>query len=381
MPSVVIIHAPDDALPARALGEKLRQAKLTPVIETAPGEERQNAVKNAAVAIALWSPRSIADAGVAGDVAFASGRGQLVHACMQSVQPPGDFRGAPWVDLTGWRGEDEFAAWRQLAGMVTEKAGVGPLAPPEPRPPSGFFQPGRVSETPQPRAPEPPRAAPPPQAPRTAPPPQTERVTAPPQRPAAPPPRPPEPREEKSRPNMAVIGIVTFLLVAVVGGGGYYFWSQSQSGAGAAEWADVDQTDPAEIRAFIENASGSSRSAAQATLDQLEQSRYAAARQADTIEALEAFVADFPGSDSNLAARGRIAELRAQPAAPTETPVGDPLAPEALNPDGGVDPDLLPPGAVAPPQTNSGPVPLTPEPEPEPEPEPLEQPQEPGPTN
>ncbi|HRP10375.1 MAG TPA: hypothetical protein PLK37_05020 [Terricaulis sp.] len=369
MPSVVIIHAADDALPARALGEKLRLANLTPVIEKAPGEERQNAVKNAALAIALWSPRSVADAGVAGDVAFAAGRGQLVHACMQSVQPPGDFRGAEWVDLTGWRGEDEFPAWRQLAALATEKAGVAPLPPPADRPPSGFFQPGRTAPQPQPqpqaRAPEPVRAPPPPRPAPAAPP-----------RAAAPPPRPPEPREEKSGPNMALIGIITFVVVALAGGG-WFFLTQSQSGAGAGEWAQVDQTDPDEIRAFIENASGGARSQAQAALNQLDQSRYAAAREADTIEALEAYVADFPRSEHTLAARGRIAELRSQPAAPAETPIGEPLAPEALNPGAEVDPDLVPPGVVTAPPATSAPVPLTPAPEPLPEPEP-ENPPEPG---
>lgn len=376
MPSVVIIHAADDALPARALGEKLRQANLTPVIEKAAGEERQAAIKNAAVTIALWSPRSSADQGVATDVAFARTKGKLVHAGMQSVQPPGDFRSEQWVDLTGWRGEDEFAGWRQLAGLVTEKAGVAPLPPPAPRPPSGFFQPGRIADAPAPAAAPPrpaPAAAPPP---RASAPPQSTRAAAPPPPPraAAPsPPRAPD-AEEKRGPNMALIGIITFVVVAVAGGGGYYFWNQSQAGgASAAAWEEIDRSDPAALRAFIETAPASLRGDAQDALDELEQARYASARQTDTIEALEAYVADFPGSENNLAARGRIAELRALPAAPAETEVGDPLSPEALNPGQTVDPDLVPPGA-----TTGGPVTLQPEPEPEPEPAPPAE--EPAPT-
>lgn len=366
MPSVVIIHAAEDALPARALGEKLRSANLTPVIEKAAGEERQNAVKNAALAIALWSPRSIADEGVAGDVSFANAKSKVVHACMQSVQPPAEFRGGDWVDLTGWRGEDEFPAWRQLAGLATEKAGVGPLPPPAPRPPSGFFEPGRV---PAQAASEPMRAAAPPPPRAAAPAPQPQYAPPPPPRPA------PAPRaEEKSGgPNMALIGIITFLVVAVGGGAGYYFWNQSQGGGAAAAWESVDQSDPAALRAFLAGQPGALRGEAQTALDELDQRRYAEARGAGTIEALEAYLADFPQGDNQLAARGRIAELRAQPAAPAETEVGAPLSPDALNPATPVDPDLVPPG------TTGGPVTLQPEPEPLPEPEPEPAPQEPEP--
>jgi hypothetical protein len=364
MPSVVIIHAPDDALPARALGEKLRAAQLTPVTERAAGEERQNAIKNAAVTIALWSPRSVADTGVAGDVAFARARGKLIHACMQSVQPPPEMRGEQWVDLTGWRGEDEFAGWRQLATLATDKAGVAPLPPPAPRPASGFFQPGRVETGAPPTQPPQPQ----PRAPRPAP--QPVRAAAPPP-PRAPAPAAPQ-KEKSGGPNMALIGVITFLVVAIGGGGGYYFWNQSQSGGATAAWAEVDRGDPDQVRAFLAGQPGALRGEAEEALELLEQSRYAAARSTDTIQALEAFVADFPDSESTLAARGRIAELRAQPAAPAEAEAGEALTPEALNPTVPLDPDLVPPGSTG------GPAPLQPEPEPAPETPPATE--EPAPT-
>ncbi|MBX3511933.1 MAG: toll/interleukin-1 receptor domain-containing protein, partial [Hyphomonadaceae bacterium] len=147
MPSVVILHAAEDALPARALAEKLRQAKLTPVIETGSGDAAREAVKSAVVTIALWSPRSVTQQALAEDAAFARGKSKLLHATMQSAQPPEQFRNDKPIDLTGWRGEDDFAPWRALADQVTSKAGVAPLPPPAPRPPSGFFQPGRVDPT------------------------------------------------------------------------------------------------------------------------------------------------------------------------------------------------------------------------------------------
>jgi len=59
MATVVVIHAAEDTLPARALAEKLRQAKLDVVLEKQPGDELRDAVKAAPVTIALWSPRSI----------------------------------------------------------------------------------------------------------------------------------------------------------------------------------------------------------------------------------------------------------------------------------------------------------------------------------
>jgi hypothetical protein len=77
-----------------------------------------------------------------------------------------------------------------------------------------------------------------------------------------------------------------------------------------------------------------------------------------TIEALEAFLNDFPSSQHALVARGRIAELQArQPAtAPAAT---EPTAPAPL------DPDLVPPGATAPPATQQGPATLAPPVEPD----------------
>ena len=38
MPSVVIIHAGEDTLPARALAEKLRAANLTSILEQPPAK-------------------------------------------------------------------------------------------------------------------------------------------------------------------------------------------------------------------------------------------------------------------------------------------------------------------------------------------------------
>lgn len=371
MASVVIIHAADDALPARALGEKLRLAKLTPVIEKSGGDERQGAIKSAAVTIALWSPRSVADAAAVSDTAFAKSKSKLIHASMQSVALPEQFRGEKWVDLTGWRGEDDFPAWLELAKLVADKAGVT-LPPPAPRPASGFFQPARVDPNavaaaeqtgrvganrpvgaPQP----PPQVRTQPRAPQAQP--QRSASAPPPPRPQ-PTSRPMPPRSESESTSggggrMMILAAITFVVVALAGGGGYYLWNNSQNSGAAASWEAVDTGDAAALRAFIEDDPGAYRDEAQAALTALEERSFEAAMDANTVEALQAFLTDFPSGDNALAARGRIAELQSAAAPPP--------AEEGLAPPPGVtpDPDLVPPGAASSP----GPVALTPEPTPE----------------
>ena len=101
MPSVVIIHAAEDTLPARALAEKLRLAQIQVVLEKPPGEELRAAVKGAPVTIALWSPRSTASSELAEEVKFARGKSNVFHALMQSAQAPEAFRGDKSVNQIG----------------------------------------------------------------------------------------------------------------------------------------------------------------------------------------------------------------------------------------------------------------------------------------
>ena len=155
-----------------------------------------------------------------------------------------------------------------------------------------------------------------------------------------------------------MIAIVTFIVVALVGGGGYYFWNQSQNAdATATAWQAVDQNSADALRAFLDGDPGDYRDDAQQALAALEERTFEAASDTDTIEALEAFVNDFPESEHAVAARGRIAELQlAQPAAPVDPNAVDPNAPPT-------DPDLVPPGATvtpAPAPTTGGPATITP---------------------
>jgi hypothetical protein len=370
MVTVAIIHAAEDALPARALAEKLRAAKLTVLLEKAAGEEQRNAAKDAKVTIALWSPRSVGQPAIAEDVNFARGKSKVVHATMQNAAAPSAFGGDKIVNLTGWRGEDDFVPWQELAKLVTDKAGVAPLPPPAPRPASGFFQPGIVkdpSALTATHAPRPPRT-PAPAAPQ-------QRAAQQPRPQAAPRPQPaPRPApasgpvydaEPKKSGNGMMMGIIAFVVVALAGGGGYFWWSQQQSQASTTAWDSVAQNDADALRAFLAGDPGEYRDEAQTALASLEERSYEAASDADSIETLEAFLNDFPESEHAVAARGRINELRI--AAAEAPPEGEVLPPaEGAAP---VDPDLVPPGSTAP-DTSGGPPSIAPPAAPAPEPAP-----------
>jgi len=377
MASVVIIHAAENALPARALADKLRAMRLTPVIELPPGDALRQAIQDSVAAVALWSPGSVDQQALLDEAARAGAK--LINARMQNAPAPSQFSGAPTIDLTGWRGEDTFGGWRALAAEVAKKAGVAspsapapaaapPQAPPPQQQPTagpGFFTPGPAA---------PPAAAPPPRPTPVPPaPPQTVAAPAPPR---AAPPRPVEPSYEttsydepapKRSANLAVIGIVTFLVVAAVGVGGYFFYERMQSSAAAtAAWDELDKTDPASLRAFLDGPNvGQFEEEAENALEGLEVERLAEARATDTIDSLEAFLRDFPGSRHSLEINGRIAELRtATPAlAPIDPLTGLPIDPNAPAPAGatGVEaPEPETPSAQTPAPSGGGPVPLTP---------------------
>ena len=335
MPSVVIIHAAEDALPARALAEKLRAAKLSPVIGKPPGEDLREAVRGASVTIALWSPRSVDQAALVEEVKYARGKNKVFHAQMQNTTSPDEFKNEKAFDLTGWRGEDDFPGWRALAKAVADKAGSGPLPPPTPRQPTSFFQPGRIdpnavsaSEREFKRSQGRQRG----QAPRAGQP-----------RPA------PRANGKGGGGRSMIVGAITLLVVAGIGIGGYLLWRQSTAQTAAAAWAAVDANDAGALRAYIAGASGALREQAETRLAGLEEQSFDAAREEDSIVAFEAFLAAFPDSNHAIEARGQIAELRAQPEPALEETPPIETAPS--------DPDLVPPDARP---DAGGPVPLSP---------------------
>jgi hypothetical protein len=157
-----------------------------------------------------------------------------------------------------------------------------------------------------------------------------------------------------------MVAAIAFVVVALIGGGGYFFWNQTQSAeTTSAAWDAVEQNDADAIRTFLSGDPGEYRDEAQTALAELEERSFEAASDADTIDAFEAFLNDFPESEHSIAARGRIAELQTLQPASEEALVPPPL--EGVT----TDPDLLPPGtATTPPapDTTGGPAPIAPPP-------------------
>jgi hypothetical protein len=354
MPTVVIVHAAEDSAPARALAEKLGAMGLTPLVDLPPGAELRAAMRNAGAVVALWSPRSTGNGAVIGEVGLARKVGPVLHARMQNAPTPQEFADDRSIDLTGWRGEDAFAPWRELAQAVSDRAGVAPPAAPAPAA-SPFFQPGAPAGAAP--APAMPRTQAPPPVRQPAPQPPRPVASAPrpeptPLRPSAPM-RPPEEPSESGGSRLVMIGIVTFLVVAALGGGGYFAFTQMQ-GANAAStaWETLDKTDPAALRAFLADNPGARRDEAQTALAALDAQSYEAAQASDSIEAYQGYVSDFPDGENVLAARGRIAELQAAPPSETADQEIDPLTGMPYAPE-----DLLPPESIGEPGAPLGPGP------------------------
>lgn len=345
MAQVVIIHALEDTLPARALAEKLRRDELEVLLERPAGEETRRALDSAVIAIALWSPRSVGKTDLVEDVAYARERGRVLHAVMQNAAAPGQFHQDRGVNLTGWRGEEGFTGWRQLAKFVAEAAGVPPLPPPDVEPDSGFFTPGRVA------------------AAAGAPNPVREHQAAA-SRAQAAASRAPPGAEAPNRRGPSIV-VAALAAAAIVGaGGGYYFWSQPRGPATetASPLDNFDPNDVESLRALISGGSGEMAERAREALTELEERSFEAASDADIAE-LEAFLREFPQSPHAIAARKHIEDLRRAGAAETEgdagqaAPVGEPspVAAASEDLDAGGEPVLGEPPSL-------GEEPQTPEP-------------------
>jgi hypothetical protein len=316
MSQVVILHVADDTLPARALAEKLRLADLAIVLEKPLGAEARAAIEAAQVAIVLWSPRSVGEAALAADAEFARTHCKMIHAVMQNAQAPQQFLRERGVNLTGWRGEDDFPTWRQLAKFVTDAAGVTP-PPPPPRPAASLFQPGAAANA---------------------------QAAAPPQRPA--PAATPGPA---AKANTMVIAAIAVVVLGV--GVGVALWmnrAQPLAAPSQSAWDDIDPTDAQDLRALLDNPE--LRAQAQRALEELEGPAFEAAMEDQDLNKLEQFLKDFPRSRYRDEIQRLIQELKQDIAPPPEaaaaTTEAEPL-PEPGEPGGPV--DLTPPATEPPP--------------------------------
>jgi len=411
MAGVVIIHAPEDSAPAHALATKLRALGHETATDLTAPKLLRGAMSSADAVVALWSPRSTANEDLVAEAAFARGAGRLIHARMHNTPPPGRFAADPSIDLTGWRGDDAFAGWLNLKAAIegvllaaednaaqdaeaSEFAAFGDYEPePEPAPAQRYVPP------PAPRYEEPEGEA---DAYESEPEPAPERVVRRPmerdngyaprapqrgaeagyrdrERPAPnydrerPPgdydPRRFDERRSEERPKgspmrMAIIGVITFLVVAGVGIGGYSMMQTSRISADAkAAWTELDKADPLALRAFIDGTPGEFRQPAEAALEELEIEQLGRARETDTIPAYQSFLASFPQTRHSAEISGRMAMLRQreQTGELAVIPAEEEKTPEDGAATTTAEETAAPPAPVEQPELPGGPVLLTPQ--------------------
>ncbi|MBI1187422.1 MAG: TIR domain-containing protein [Alphaproteobacteria bacterium] len=371
MAGVVIIHAQQDSAPAHALATKLRALGHETATDLTPRLMR-GAMGGAEVAVALWSPRSAGNADLVAEARHARGAGKLIHARMHNTPAPELFRGDPSIDLTGWRGDDAFAGWLNLkaaiegvllaaqenedAARAAEEAaafdafGDYEPEPPPPPPAPHYAPPRRPAPEPAPAYVEPEIAPDDPahseaasdwaaleraadasdvgRARRTEYEPTSDegpRFSAYGEGRSGYEPRPPrrydndyearQSGEEKSRGGssmrLAIVGVVTFLVVAGIGIGGYSMIQSGRTSAAAeAGWSGLDKSDPLALRAFLDGEPGKYRQPAEAALEGLEIDYLGRARETDTVQAYQSFLASFPETRHSAEISGRMAMLR-----------------------------------------------------------------------
>jgi hypothetical protein len=180
MADVCIVFSKADEGAARFLADKIKSVGKTVegyTSDTAPIEQIAGAT---GVFVTLWSPSSGSDDTLLATASRARETGKLLHARMLGAAGPAAFASDPAIDLTGWKGEDLYPAWRRMVAEIEARLSGQPApVPPAPEP--------VVTEVPAPSAP-PPEPEPVVAEAPPAPPPEPEPVVV-----EAPPPPPPEP--------------------------------------------------------------------------------------------------------------------------------------------------------------------------------------------
>lgn len=267
MADIFLSYASSDRASAARVQRALAQAGYVVFWdqEIPPGADWDTWIRGkltaARVVVVLWSKRSIASSNVRHEAMIARDANKLLPVLIETLAPSDFPMGLYMVqalNLTNWNGDARAdVAQRLLAELNARNASPQPL--------------GQGST-----------------------------------------PAPP--------PNNAVaitIGITVAVALIALAVFGQRPDAASHDTADAAAWAQLDKTDPAALRSFQAGAEGDFRDQAEQVLAQLEESHFALAQEADSIEAFEAFLTDFPGSSHTNAARGRIVELRQVAVAPS----------------------------------------------------------------
>ncbi len=87
-------------------------------------ESLEDALNQARSVVVGWSSSSISSSFVRDEADIGRKRGVLVPVLIEAVEPPIGFRELHWVDLTGWNGQSDQAAFSSLVKAIEAKLRV-----------------------------------------------------------------------------------------------------------------------------------------------------------------------------------------------------------------------------------------------------------------
>ncbi len=105
----------------------------------AEGLERSAELAESACGVVLWSKAGVRHDGLAISAAQAFNAGKLTPIFLQDVEPPYPYDLIPGLDATGWKGDREEPAWRDILSTIRDALGgkvPAPRAAPAPAPPA-----------------------------------------------------------------------------------------------------------------------------------------------------------------------------------------------------------------------------------------------------
>jgi hypothetical protein len=141
---IFVSYAREDAARARALASALEAAGHAVWWDAllAGGGSFREAIEQqidaADVVLVLWSAHSRASRYVLDEAERAARRGVLLSLLLEGGEPPLGFGAVQGVEVSGWDGEPDGAAWRRvldgIARVAAARGGDGPPAAPKPAP-------------------------------------------------------------------------------------------------------------------------------------------------------------------------------------------------------------------------------------------------------
>ena len=149
MAGVFVSYAREDATKAQAIARALEEASLDVWFDqrihsgSEFSREIEEALKNSAAVVVLWSRHSVESAWVRDEAAEGRDSGRLVPVLLDESRPPIGFRQFQATNLARWSGRRKPKELKDVIAAVRAKAGTPqePARSPKPasrwRPPSG----------------------------------------------------------------------------------------------------------------------------------------------------------------------------------------------------------------------------------------------------